>query len=291
MKSARSQKPDMTGWTQLVFILGYSLQHSLSPLLHNAVFRALRMPWVYAPLEIPKNLVKNAVEILRSTNVQGANVTVPYKEEVLPHLDQVDKDAAGLGSVNTIYRRGEKLFGASTDGEGFLRSLGPWRKKLKGSQGLLLGAGGAARPVAEALARSGVRGIFVANRSPERARYLVRLLSKRHPRLQSGAVSVTESEKLLNRCDWVVQSTSLGLKAGDPSPLSLKNARAATLMVDLIYHRETAFLKEARRFRFPSLDGTGMLLHQGALSFEYWTGRKAPLNVMRYVLSRRPASS
>lgn len=290
MKSTLPTGPAISGASHLVFILGNPLEHSLSPLMHNAAFRDLQMPWVYAPLEIGKNEVGVAVEILRSLNVHGANVTVPYKGDVPPFLDQVEKDALWLQSVNTIYRRDGKLFGASTDGEGFLRSLGSWRRKLKGTDGLLVGAGGASKAVAEALAQSEVRTIWVANRSPARAQQLVRLLSKRHHRLKLGVASLREGENLLSRCDWVVQSTSLGLKPGDPATLSLRGARKGTLAVDLIYHRETAFLKEARRRGLPHLDGLGMLLHQGALSFEYWTGRKAPLKVMRHALERRLAS-
>jgi shikimate dehydrogenase len=249
------------------------------------------MPWVYAPLEISKAEVESAVKALRSINVQGANVTVPYKEEVLAHLDQVEREAARLGSVNTIYRRGEKIIGTSTDGEGFLRSLGSWRKKLRGSTGLLIGAGGAAKAVAEAMARSGAKGLYIANRSAGRAQGLSRLISKRYPQLKARVVSLREGEKVLDRCDWAVQSTSLGLKAADPSPLSLARARAGTLVVDLVYHRPTAFLGQARQKHLPNLGGLGMLLHQGAMSFEYWTGRKAPLNVMRNILLRQLAPS
>jgi shikimate dehydrogenase len=129
----------------------------------------------------------------------------------------------------------------------------------------------------------------VTNRSSKRAKHLVQTLVKRHRGIKVGEVSLKEGEKLLSHCDWAVQATSLGLKAGDPPPLSLKNARPATLVVDLIYHRETALLKEARLRRLPRLDGLGMLLHQGALSFEHWTGRPAPLSAMRKALLRRLA--
>ena len=269
---------------KLVFILGHPLEHTLSPLMHNAAFRALGLPWVYAPLEVSSAQLEEAVELLRSADVRGSNVTVPYKKEVLPYLDRVAEGAQRLQSVNTLYRRGQQIWGASTDGEGFLRSLGPWRKKLRGSRGLLVGAGGAARPVAHALAESGVRTLYVANRTTDRAGSLVGGLLKFHPRLQACAVSMKDGEKVLGQMDWVVQSTSLGLKKNDPSPFSLGMARPGTLVVDLIYHRETAFLRDARRCRLPHLNGMGMLLHQGALAFEYWTGRKAPLPVMQKAL-------
>ncbi len=290
MKSSPVLEPGIRGAGHLVFILGHPVGHSLSPLMHNAAFRALQMSWVYSPLDVAKDQVQNAVEVLRSSNVEGANVTIPHKEEVMPFLDHVPKESAWLGSVNTIYRRNGKLCGTSTDGEGFLRSLGLWRRKLRGSQGLLIGAGGAAKAVGEALAGSGIKGLFIANRSFGRALNLTRLLLKRHPGLKVGVGSLKEGERLLNQCDWVVQSTSLGLKAGDSAPISLKSARRAILAVDLVYHRPTAFLQEARRIHLPNLDGLGMLLHQGALAFEYWTGRKAPLAVMRRVLLRRLSS-
>lgn len=286
MRSPVGKSSAIISASRLVFILGHPLDHSLSPLMHNEAFRALRIPWVYAPLEVTGDELKNAVEIIRSANVEGANVTVPYKEKVIPYLDRVETEARQLGSVNTLYRREGKLMGTSTDGEGFLRALGPWRKKLRGSQGLLIGAGGAAKAVGEALARSGVRALFLANRSAGRAHILLRRLLKRHPRLKGGVLSLAEGEGFLNRCDWLIQSTSLGLKASDPSPLSLQGARPGTLAVDLVYHHPTAFLRQARRFHLPNLGGEGMLLHQGALSFEYWTGRKVPLKILRRALSQ-----
>jgi shikimate dehydrogenase len=234
-------------------------------------------------LDISLKQVKSSLEMMRALNVRGANVTVPYKGNVLAYLDVVDPEAKWLGSVNTLYRKGEKLCGTSTDGEGFLRSLGSWRKKLKGSRGLLLGAGGAAKAVAGALARSGVTGFYISNRSSQKAVALVKALRGRYPRLDVMGIASTDAQKLLPYCDWVIQATSLGLK-GEPSPIFLSNAKRGAWAVDLIYHRETDFLRQARRHGLPHLNGAGMLLHQGALSFERWTGRKAPLEVMRKAL-------
>jgi shikimate dehydrogenase len=270
--------------TRLVLILGHPLSHTLSPAMQNAAFQKAKLPWLYLPLDVSPNQLKPVLGITRTAPFIGANVTVPYKEAVLPYLDYVEPEAKWLGSVNTLYRKGNKLFGTSTDGEGFLRSLGDFRKKLRGSRGLLLGAGGASKAVAGALARSGVKGFSVANRSGLRAGRLVKSLRSRYRSLDLESVDLKGAEKILPRCDWVIQATSVGLKKGDPSPLSLKTARSSTWVMDLIYHRETAFLKEARAKRLAHLGGLGMLLHQGALSFERWSGKKAPLNVMRRVL-------
>ncbi len=283
----KSPKPpfEITGSSQIVFILGRPLEHSLSPLMHNAAFRNLRMPWLYAPLEVSSGQLEAAAGVLRGWNVRGANVTVPYKREIIPFLDKVEPEAKRLGSVNTIYRRGPELWGASTDGEGFLRSLGGWRKKLKNSWGLLVGAGGAASAVAGALAGCGVKGIHIANRSRQRADLLARSLQKNFPRFETRVLSTAQAESQLGRFDWIIQATSQGLKKGDRSPLSLRNARPSAFAVDVIYHRETAFLKEAKGCGLVCRGGMGMLLHQGALSFERWTGKKAPLNVMQEALA------
>lgn len=281
----RHKKIGITSHQRLVFILGHPLEHSLSPLMHNAAFRELGMAWSYLPLEVSVEEVGSAVNILRSFNVQGANVTVPYKSSVLPFLDKVDEQSKWLGSVNTIYRLGNKLCGTSTDGEGFLRSIGAKRKKLKGSTGLLLGAGGAGKAVAGALALSGVKKVYLIDKSEDRALNLSRLI-RNYRSIQAIAISIKESKKVLKGCDWIIQATTVGLKPGDPNPISLKGAQSRAWVLDLIYHRKTAFMKEAEAKGLSCFDGLGMLLNQGALSFEYWTGRPAPLNVMAGALRR-----
>lgn len=265
-------------------MLGHPLDHSLSPAMQNAALRHLGLPWTYLPLDIEKEQLGPVLRWMREFKLVGANVTVPYKEDVLPFLDRVEPNAKWLGSVNTIFWKGGRLCGTSTDGEGFLKSLGSWRGRLKGSTGLLLGAGGAARAVAGALAQSGVKNLSIANRSSRRGSLLREKLKKGHSRLETAAISFSEAERSLKRFDWVIQATSMGLKKGEPSPLSLGQARKSVWVVDLIYHRETAFLKEARERGLPRLGGLGMLLHQGALSFSLWTGRKAPLRIMERVL-------
>jgi shikimate dehydrogenase len=269
---------------QTVFLLGKPVAHSLSPLMQNAAFRALKLNTFYAPLELEPWQLDSFFKVCKSLNVCGANVTVPYKEKVMAHLDSVEKGARWLGSVNTIYKKTGKLWGTSTDGDGFLLSLGSLRKKLKGTDGLLLGAGGAAKAVAGALAGSGIRRLFIANRSGSRAIQLAKTLQKLYSRLDVGVLSFEEAEKLLPRIHWIVQATSMGLKPGDPSPISLKRAPKSIWAMDLIYNRPTFFLKEAKNQKLKSMGGWGMLLYQGALAFQKWTGRKAPLEVMRATL-------
>jgi shikimate dehydrogenase len=269
---------------QTVFLLGKPVAHSLSPLLQNAAFRSLKLNYFYAPLELEAWQLGSFFKVFKGTNVCGANVTVPYKEKVMAHLDAVEKDASWLGSVNTLYKKNGKIWGTSTDGEGFLLSLGSLRKKLPGTGGLLLGAGGAAKAVAGALAGAGIRRLWIANRSSARAAQLAKTIQKRYPRLETGLLSFQEAQKLLPRVDWVVQATSIGLKPGDPSLLSLEKAPKSIWAADLIYNRLTQFLREAKSQKLACVGGGGMLLYQGALAFEKWTGRKAPLKVMRLAL-------
>jgi shikimate dehydrogenase len=246
----------------------------------------MKLPWVYIPLDVEPSHLSSVIETLRSENVRGANVTVPLKTLILRHVDRVDPSAQGLNSVNTIYKKQGLLHGASTDGEGFLLSLGSWCKSLKGSKGMIVGAGGAARAVGNALACSGVKTLMIANWIAKEAESLRVALHQGFPRLQMVILGLKEGEKALSDCDWIVQATSLGLKEGDPSPLSLKKARSATWVIDLIYHRETEFLKEAGIRKLPFKNGLGMLLHQGALSFKLWTGQSAPLSDMKRALLR-----
>ena len=279
----KSISAKITGASQVVFILGHPVSHSLSPAMHNAAFEKVNLPWLYTPLDIFSREVGPVVKMMRAFNTRGANVTVPYKEKVLSHLDWIEPEARWLGSVNTIYRKDDQLCGTSTDGEGFLRSFGSWRSRLNGTKGLLIGAGGAAKAVAGALAHAGVKGFYVANRSGAKGAKLMKSLRKKYPRLDVQAIPLRDVDRFVPYSNWIVQSTSLGLK-GEASPVSLKGARKGTLAVDLIYHRETDFLKQAKHFGLVHWGGLGMLLHQGALSFEIWTGRKAPIEVMRQAL-------
>jgi len=265
----------------LVFLLGHPVSHSLSPGMQNAAFRHLGLPWLYVPLDLAGSQVGTFVSAMRYLPAKGANVTVPYKDKVMASLDGLDEVSKKLGSINTIYRRNGKLWGTSTDGAGFLRSLGNFRRGLQGSRGLLLGAGGAAKAISFALAENRVATLLIANRSAGSSRKLCRMLRSEHPRLTVIEVPFREAEIEAARCNWVIQATSLGLKNGDRSPISLRRVGRSSWVLDLIYHRETNFMKEARTLGLRVLDGSEMLLHQGALSFEHWSGRRAPIGIMR----------
>ncbi len=277
--------------SRMVFLLGHPVSHSLSPAMHNAAFRSQGLPWTYTALDADARAVGGAVELLRIRNVAGANVTVPHKAAVIPYLDRVEPVSRWLDSVNTVYKKEGKLVGTSTDGEGFLRSLGPWRRGLKGLSALLVGAGGGSRAVAGALLQEGVGRISVMDLDPRRVKELLRLLRSRRRSVDLCGVSRGEAERELGRYGIVVQATPLGLHRGDPSPLFLGKAAKGALAVDLVYHRKTAFLRQAEGRSMRTLSGLGMLLHQGALSFGRWTRRRAPIAVMERALKNALASA
>jgi shikimate dehydrogenase len=192
-----------------------------------------------------------------------------------------------IGAVNTIVRRGERLIGHNTDAGGFLRAFREGTGgRVRGERFLVLGAGGAARAVVNALAMAGARGIAIVNRSADRALELVRRGRRAFPDVEWSAPGV-RSLPSAREVYAVIQCTSLGLRPGDPSPLPREWLEPRLIVYDLIYHTPTALLRDAQRLGARHAGGLGMLLHQGALAFTLWTGRQAPVAVMKRALRRQ----
>jgi len=277
----------ITGSTQLYGIFGDPVDHSLSPLMHNAAFADKGMDAVYVAFPVSRKLLRRAVRAIPALGLRGINVTVPHKRAIFPLLTRVEPSAALAGAVNTVEVRGRELVGHNTDGEGLVASLEEdLGIRPRGLDILVLGAGGAARGVAVALAHHGARAIHVANRTVRRATRLVRTLSEAFPstRFQATGLSAKALAAVVPLCHVVINATALGLREDDPSPLPEELLHAGLVVVDLIYHRETRLLREARRQGATTLGGVGMLLHQGALAFRIWTGEEAPLEAMRRAL-------
>ncbi len=275
----------ITSHTKVVGILGYPINHTLSPQMHNAAFAHLGLDYVYSSFEVKPENLRGAVRGLRALNIAGVNVTVPHKERALEYLDELSENAKKLGAVNTIKLEGEKLCGYNTDSEGFITSLekegntDPEGKKI-----LLLGAGGAAKAVAVSLANQGARKISIANRTKERANALVTMLKHIAPQVEANCLPLGGDE--LNKCateaQLIINATSVGLKSDAMPPIDANALHAGQLVYDLIYSpAKTRLLAEAEAKGAKILNGLGMLVYQGALTFEIWTGKKAPVRVMR----------
>ena len=253
---------------KLACIIGWPVAESLSPAIHNAAFDALGLDWTYVPLAVRPGAIDEGMTLVRELNVQGANVTMPHKRSVVPYLERLEGDAETLQAVNTIVRDGEALIGHNTDGPGFLAAIeeeGGFDPS--GKRALVLGAGGAARAVAVALARAGAT-VVVSARRPEQAAELIGLAADIDT-LPWGAPA---------QADLVVNATP----SREGLPLDAVGFGPGVLAVDLIYlPPSTGFVLSARGAGATALDGLGMLVHQAALSFRLWTGREAPLQVMR----------
>jgi shikimate dehydrogenase len=278
--------------TRKLGIIGHPVAHSLSPVFQSAALRQCGFDATYEHWDTTPAELGTRIASLREPGFIGANVTIPHKQAALPLLDEVGGLSAAIGAVNTIVNRDGRLYGFNTDGPGFVRSL---RAEIAfepaGKSMLLLGAGGAARGIAFALLEAGVERLTIANRSRERAEALVHDLTSSG----NGRVRVADFPAVVSGYDCIVNTTSVGMHGTDTeteSPCSFAGASAGAVAVDIVYApAETVFLREAATAGLRVLGGLPMLIYQGALSFELWTGVAAPVDAMfdvvRSELARR----
>jgi shikimate dehydrogenase len=279
-----------------VGLIGDPVAHSFSPRFQQPAFDALEIPARYELWHTPALDLIARIRSLCEENCLGANVTIPHKQAVLPLLDKVDDLAARIGAVNTIVHRDDYLHGYNTDAYGLLRALHEHgigvlgeddNVSLKGYTAVLLGAGGAARGAAFALADAGVERLIIINRHLEKAQ----LLAADVQQYYDGPVfSLNDASFLVaHSSSIIINATSLGMHE-DMSPLPadvLDRFDPDTFVYDMIYNpSQTKLLSQARAFGLPAANGLSMLLHQGALAFTLWTNKPAPLEIMRAALTQ-----
>jgi shikimate dehydrogenase len=263
------------GTSRTVGIIGWPVDHSLSPAIHNAAFADMGMDWLYVPLPVEPGRLPSAVEGLRSLGFAGANVTMPHKTATAALMDTLSGDARSVNAVNTIVVEGPVLAGHNTDIGGFERFL-----RLDagfdpdGRSALVFGAGGASRACALALARAGLRRLVVAARDPDRGAELVAIVDGLGVTTSIVPFPATGDESF----DLVVNATPLG--AGGEA-LPIPPVGPGCVVVDLLYEPAmTPLLATARAAGAMAFGGLGLLLHQAALSFELWTGQQPPVELM-----------
>jgi len=265
-------------------ILGYPLGHSLSPVFQQAALDHLGIDAMYEPWPVPSDQLEEKVNGLRSPDVLGANVTVPYKEAVIPLVDSLDSWARIVGAVNTIVKQDGKLRGYNTDSHGFVQGLREVSFDPSGAKVLLLGAGGGARGVALALARLKISSLAIANRTLQRAQRLAEELQRDVENVTALPLETETLREVALTSDLIVNSTSLGTRHTsyeDATSLTTDCMPATTVVYDLVYNpTNTPFLQEAARAGARTVNGLTMLVHQGAASFALWTNRDAPVEVM-----------
>jgi shikimate dehydrogenase len=275
----------ITAATATLAIFGDPVSHSISPVMQGAALEATGLDMVYLAFRVAPPDLGRAVDAIGALGIRGVNITIPHKERVMDFLDEIDETARALGAVNTIENRNGRLCGHNTDAEGFVSSLvDETGIELRGRTALVVGAGGAARAVVYGLASRGAARILVANRTTARAEALCADLAEACPGVELKAVSLDteEMKRLLGQSTILVNATSLGMKGRGELDLPLEHLGKDAVVSDIVYTpMETGLLRRARALGLGVHHGLGMLVGQGALSFEIWTGRKAPVDVMR----------
>lgn len=275
----------LDGETLVVGVIGWPVRHSLSPPMQNAAFAELGLNWVYVPFEVAPDRVQQAVDAVRALGMVGINVTVPHKEAVARLVDELDPAAATLGSVNTVVNRDGHLVGYSTDGAGFVRSVEEAGEDLAGKRVALIGAGGSARAVAQAVAAEQPEALCIINRTFSRALELAGQV--RGGGLTIGALPLESAQHAVQDAQVVIDTTPVGMHphAQDAPVVPPEWLHEGQCVCDLVYRpRDTVLLRAARERGARTVSGAGMLVHQGAIALELWTGKPAPLVVMRQAL-------
>ncbi|MFS8036272.1 shikimate dehydrogenase [Xanthobacter sp. AM11] len=253
-----------------VCITGQPVIYSRSPLLHGFWLKAYGIDGAYAREEVPPEGAADFYRSLARRGYVGCNVTAPNKEIAFSVLDEADESAAALGAANTLWLEDGRLFGASTDGYGFIANLDAgapgWDRERR--LALVLGAGGASRAIVHALVARGFGRVVLANRTLERAQAVAALFGP-----AVVPVTLERAAGMMADADVLVNCTSAGMKGSEPLQLDLSRLRPGTVVSDIVYvPLKTPFLKAASALGLPTVDGLGMLLHQGVPGFERWFG-------------------
>ena len=273
----------ISGKTRVCAIIGDPVEHSLSPVMHNAAFKKLGLNLVYVAFTVTRNELKDAISGARSLGLRGLNVTMPHKNAVMSYLDETDSTAKAIGAVNTILNEQGKLIGYNTDGNGAMRALEENGISTDGKKMLIIGAGGAAKAIAYQAAQE-VEELVILNRTSEKAEKLAELLRKKFgDKVKGGTLSVDVLNKEIKTTNILVNATSVGMHPDvNRSPVPSDLLRSGLCVMDIIYNPlETKLVTDAKMVGAKVVLGLEMLLYQGAVAFEIWTNCPAPVEVMK----------
>ena len=278
------------GYTRLAAVVANPIKHSISPFIHNSAFEATNTNGVYLAWEVDAAELAETVANIRRYQMYGINISMPYKEQVIPYLDQLSEEACLIGAVNTVVNREGTLIGYNTDGKGFFKSLPSF--KISGKKMVLLGAGGAAKAILAQAILDGVSqiSVFVRSSSMEKTRpYLEKIQNATGFRVDLFALEDRQDlQDSITHADLLVNATSVGMDGtSQPIPSSIV-LPDKLLVADVIYQPfETPFLKWAKEQGNQSINGLGMLLYQAAEAFELWTGKEMPTDQIWELLKQK----
>jgi shikimate dehydrogenase len=273
----------ISGKTRVCGVIGDPIEHTLSPIMHNAAFEALKLDYVFLAFKVKPAEVGNAMSGMRALTIHGLNVTMPHKSAVIKYLDEVDPAGKAIASANTILNKDGRLLGFNTDGVGALNALEQNGVEPRGKKVLLLGAGGAAKAIAYTLSQE-VDELVILNRTPKPATELANLLKQKFKKkINAGELSPSTVKDNLADSDVLINATSIGMNPNaNQTPVAPEWLKPDLAVMDIVYNPlETKLAKDAKAVGAKVVSGVEMLIYQGAASFEIWTACKAPVEVMR----------
>lgn len=270
-----------------LIIIGDPIEHSLSPIMHNAALKELNLDkeWTYTKLRVKSIELANLVKKMRDDEITGINVTIPHKINIIQHLDGLTKEAQLIVAVNTITKENGRITGHNTDGIGCLQALVESNVNIDGKI-IILGAGGAARAIVFALAMNGAREIIIFNRTAEKAKLLANEVTQKTNAIVR-AENLENIKKELIDADILINCTSIGMKGEQENKtlVTTSDLHPNLIVMDIIYNPlNTRLLEEAKNAGCKTINGINMLVNQGAAALEIWTGKKAPTEIMKRVL-------
>ena len=265
--------------TKTYAVIGDPIDHSLSPLIHNAAFRELDMDCTFIAYRVAKGELEDGVSALKKIKISGFNVTIPHKVDMMKFLDKTDESCSVIGAVNTVTNDNGVLKGYNTDMDGFLEPIKKRNIVIKDSTILLLGAGGAARAIVAGFAKEKAKEIVIVNRTKDKAQVLAEFSQK-----LGLTANIIDINSIDYNFDIIVNATSIGLH-NEPSPISFEGLRKGTAVYDIIYKpMNTEFIKKAKEKDATIIYGYEMLLGQATRAFEIWHKTEAPYNAMKKTL-------
>ena len=277
----------ISGRTIICGVIGDPVEHTMSPVMHNAAFEKLGLDYLYVPFRVRREELSQAIEGMKALNIRGLNVTIPHKVAVIPFLDELDPLAEKIGAVNTIVNDDGVLTGYNTDATGFLQALLERGIEPRGKNIVIVGAGGASRAISLILAEKGA-DLIILNRLLELdwAEELASRISHSFKKeVQALELNQENLATALGKADILVNATSVGMSPSiDETPVPSRLLKPSLIVFDIVYNPiKTRLLAEAEKVGAETISGLDMLVWQGALAFEMWTGSKAPVELMKEV--------
>ncbi|MBS5123272.1 MAG: shikimate dehydrogenase [Blautia sp.] len=267
-------------------VFGDPVDDNPTVVMEQAAFDAAGIPMEYLTIQVKRGDLQAAVQGMKAMNFTGINITMPHKGEVLQYLDEISESARIMGAVNTVYWKDGKLTGENTDGKGFLKSIQDGQVLIKGKKAVILGAGGAARAIAVELAFAGIKTVTVVNKNKAHGQSLVDIINTK-TNAEGVFVPWENSVHIPEDTDILINATSVGFTDDKKPDIVYEDMKAGMTVCDVIPNKAwTGFLLEAKEKGLRTFNGLQMLVNQGAIAFELWTGEPAPVDVMREAMEK-----